>query len=413
MIALLALLPVLGAVSTSVEGREHTAAPPVVEITSGPSGTVPSSDAHFEFASTPARVLFQCTLDGAALAGCRSPQDYSGLTEGTHVFLVRPLGAFGAAFALRTWTVDTTPGSAPNVFVLPHVIESAGTITNTQFTFDTSLIMTYAGGQAGAPSGPGATVDFYLYDQATGLPMKSATAQDVCNPCSFALGSGGAPRKRAVQLDSVIVAAGGFPSPTVLGFGIAVVTGDPANVTLTSLVLNSKTSAFDLDIASFAPQALRSALTPVPGGNRFVVPHVLEMAGKITNTTFTFDTSFFMTYVAGLAGAPGGTGATVDLYLFSQSTGQPLQSATLQDVCNPCSYVLGPSGAARKRVVTVDDEIVARGGFASGVALAYAILVVGGDAANVNITSAIINAKTSAFDLDVVPYEPQPLLSEP
>jgi hypothetical protein len=144
-----------------------------------------------------------------------------------------------------------------------------------------------------------------------------------------------------------------------------------------------------------------------------VFPHALEVSGRITNTQNTFDTQFFMTYSGGLAGSPAGAGATVDLYVFDQVTGQPLKATGGANVCNPCSYALGTdasSGAApRKRTVVLDSEITAKGGFPSAVVLGFAIAVINGDVGNVNITSAVTNAKTSSLDLAVFVFDPQPL----
>ena len=92
-----------------------------VTITSGPSGTVASTDATFAFASTDS-VTFTCSLDGATATGCGSGRQgtvsYHGLSQGAHRFsvfaaVVRPPHT---ARADRSWTVappppprDTTP----------------------------------------------------------------------------------------------------------------------------------------------------------------------------------------------------------------------------------------------------------------------------------------------------------------
>jgi hypothetical protein len=146
--------------------------------------------------------------------------------------------------------------------VFPHMLEASGRIINTQNTFDTQIFMTYSGGLAGSPAGAGAQVELYFFDQTTGQPVKSASNQNVCNPCTYALGTdagnGAAPRKRTVVLDSEITAKGGFPSNVVLGFGIAVITGDVGNVNITSAVSNAKTSASDLAVFVFEPQPLEA-----------------------------------------------------------------------------------------------------------------------------------------------------------
>jgi hypothetical protein len=145
-----------------------------------------------------------------------------------------------------------------------------------------------------------------------------------------------------------------------------------------------------------------------------VFPHALEVSGRISNTQNTFDTQFFMTYSGGLANSPAGTGAVVSLYFFDQRDGQPLKGSNGNIICAPCDYQLGTGGetdaAPRKRTVVMDAEITTRGGgFPRAVVLGFAIAVINGDVGNVNITSAVSNAKTSALDLAVFVFDPQPL----
>ncbi len=82
--------------------------PPVVHINSGPSGIVKSTSASFTFDSPDAGATFKCHLDGAAYSACTSPQSYSGLSAGQHVFYVRGTDALGniSPDKTQTWTVD-------------------------------------------------------------------------------------------------------------------------------------------------------------------------------------------------------------------------------------------------------------------------------------------------------------------
>jgi hypothetical protein len=66
-------------------------------------------------------------------------------------------------------------------FVVPHVLEKSGTITPTGFTFDTTVFVNYSGAPQAvgvAGSGPGATVDLYLFGQGDGATA-TATRQQV------------------------------------------------------------------------------------------------------------------------------------------------------------------------------------------------------------------------------------------
>ncbi len=283
-------------------------------------------------------------------------------------------------------------------FVIPHILEKSGTITSTQFTFDTNLIATYAAGLGGTAAGPGAKLELYLFDNSAGAPLKTNGA-DVCNPCSFFLDS--VTRKVTIWIDDLITVKGGFDAPVKLGFGVIVVGGDADNVSLQGLVVNAHTSAFDLSVFGFEPMRVG-----IPKAKTFVIPHILEKSGTITSTQFTFDTNLFATYTAGLAGTPAGPGATLDLFLLDNLVGAPLKNNGV-DVCNPCSYKLDSS--KRKESIRIDDLITVKGGFDAAVKLGFGVIVVGGDADNVSLQGFVLNAHSSPFDLGGFGFTPTPL----
>lgn len=304
--------------------------------------------------------------------------------------------------------------AAAKTFVIPHILETSGKITNTQNTFDTQFFMTYAAGLAGSSPGAGATVDLYLYDQQTGLPAQAAGGETVCAPCSYALGDGSTgqpPRKLVVTLDDEIVARGGFAGPVLSGFVVAIVNGDADNVALTSAISNAKSSAFDLSVFGFEPQPIAApALVAGVGGRILVLPHFIT---TFSSGAYSFDTTIPIAYSGGIASVPGGGGAQADLYLFDQDGAPLLSGAT--DVCNPCTYAMGTGGsgdpAPRKRSIGVRERINNAGGFnGESVKLGFAVVVIGGTDPNaVNLTSLVTNTKTSAFDVSVFGFEPQPI----
>jgi glucose/arabinose dehydrogenase len=84
--------------------------PPDTTITAGPSGTVSTGAASFEFSSNEQGSSFECRLDGGAWAGCTSPRTLANLADGSHSFDVRATDQAGnvdATPASRTWTVST------------------------------------------------------------------------------------------------------------------------------------------------------------------------------------------------------------------------------------------------------------------------------------------------------------------
>ena len=113
---------VLGGRSSSATGFDFAlaryigdATPPQTTITSGPTGTIATSNATFAFTSSEAGSTFQCRLDSAAWSGCSSPKTYSGLADGAHSFYVRATDQAGNADptpASRSFTVDTAVAGA-------------------------------------------------------------------------------------------------------------------------------------------------------------------------------------------------------------------------------------------------------------------------------------------------------------
>ena len=95
-----------------VASREWTLVtdPPETTITSAPSGATSSTSATITFTSPDSPVTFECRLDGAAYAGCTSPLQLTGLSQGSHTVEVRAVlqGSLrDPSPAAATWTVDT------------------------------------------------------------------------------------------------------------------------------------------------------------------------------------------------------------------------------------------------------------------------------------------------------------------
>ena len=107
----------LGAVDPSPASRTWTVdlTAPDTMITSGPTGTVASTSAAFEFTSNETDATFACSIDGGAMAACASPYSAMRLAQGPHMFTVAATDASGHTDptpATRTWTVDTMPPTA-------------------------------------------------------------------------------------------------------------------------------------------------------------------------------------------------------------------------------------------------------------------------------------------------------------
>ena len=115
--------------------------PPETTIDSGPSGTVDDNSATFVFSSTEPDSAFECAIDGASFNSCTSPQNYTGLSEGSHTFQVRATDAAGntdATPASGTWTVDTVAPSVDGVAPTDGATDVA-VVGNVEATFSEAL----------------------------------------------------------------------------------------------------------------------------------------------------------------------------------------------------------------------------------------------------------------------------------
>ncbi|MEK6273460.1 MAG: Ig-like domain-containing protein [Actinomycetota bacterium] len=84
---------------------------PETTIDSGPSGFTNNASPSFAFSSEPG-ASFQCSLDSSGYTSCSSPQSYSSLGDGPHIFRVRAIdqaGNIDTTAASQSFTVDTTP----------------------------------------------------------------------------------------------------------------------------------------------------------------------------------------------------------------------------------------------------------------------------------------------------------------
>jgi Bacterial Ig domain len=82
---------------------------PDTSITASPSNPSTSTSASFTFTSTEPG-SFQCQLDGAGFTACTSPQNYTGLSQGTHTFQVQATdlaGNIDPTPASYSWTIDS------------------------------------------------------------------------------------------------------------------------------------------------------------------------------------------------------------------------------------------------------------------------------------------------------------------
>lgn len=303
----------------------------------------------------------------------------------------------------------TVMPAAANTFVFSHLLETSGSLTQQPGTFDTFIHVTYPGPFTCAPGSGDNFVVVWAFN-ADGSPTIGGGGSLICAPCMFPIGA--TDPFLSIPILDLITAGGGFPPGE--GFDTYLVV-DVSGPDAPSIDVAYEIRAH-VDSQSLPASVLFSP-TPLPdlgtsSCKTLVFPHLLETSGGVQSAGNTVDTNIYVTYTAG-QGEVGGaaTGATVDIYLFDETTGAALLDDTGTTVCEPCSFLMGDGTISpRKRKISVDSLITAHGGgYPSDPLYAYAIIVLNGDTDQVNVTSAVVNARTGPGDLAVFVFEPQPI----
>jgi hypothetical protein len=134
-IASLTVIAGTAASSNAASAKASASRAPTVRITSAPSNPTTKTSATFAFSTTGTTVKKTCQLDGKAAASCNSPKTYTGLTYGTHTFVVSATNSRGSARASYTSQVarpapTVTLASPPSGSTTSTSITLAWTSTN-------------------------------------------------------------------------------------------------------------------------------------------------------------------------------------------------------------------------------------------------------------------------------------------
>lgn len=108
--------------SLSLAAPAAAADPPDTTIEQGPSGWSRDNTPSFNFSASQADASFQCSLDGDPFSACESPAHLGLVSEGSHTFSVRAVGAVTGIdptpatqeFRIDSIAPDTTITSAPS-----------------------------------------------------------------------------------------------------------------------------------------------------------------------------------------------------------------------------------------------------------------------------------------------------------
>lgn len=302
-----------------------------------------------------------------------------------------------------------------DTFVVPHVFDTPG------FTFGADPLVgeaTMFMGFDGGPGGGEATI--HLFDDG-GNPLLTPFGAEL-PPVTLPVPENGF---TSVSLEQIYGQFGA--SSTVTGYAVVNTQGNVVN-------------AFN-DIGYFSgsrgPQFTNDLMAPVgtlsgqsggeiPGttGKAYrtlVFPHLLESSGGILDSENTFDTQLFVTYTAGQAGLPDGAtgGATIDLFLFDENTGNVIEQLDGSPICAPCSFPMGTDAVGpdfdpmdttispRKRKINVDSLFDVAQISSDDDILPYLAIVVNGDADFVNLTGFVASVSSGPSELSVFVFEPQ------
>ncbi|HEV3377532.1 MAG TPA: hypothetical protein VG126_09670, partial [Thermoleophilaceae bacterium] len=102
--------------STPAEHRWTVVGPPVTRFISAPQALTGDTNARFEFAANQAGSTYTCSLNGAEMAPCTSPVEFTDIGGGTHTFEVEATNSFGLVEedpVLHEWTVDASLETTP------------------------------------------------------------------------------------------------------------------------------------------------------------------------------------------------------------------------------------------------------------------------------------------------------------
>jgi large repetitive protein len=155
--------------------------PPVTTI--GPTTPAPNTSATaatFDLGSNEPGSTFECRLDGGAYTACTTPQTYTALADGSHIFEARatdPAGNVDTSPATYTWKIDNVVPSVP-----PLVSPADATLTNALPQLRARFDDATAGGDTG-------TLQFQLCSSSA--PAGTACAPVVQSTTSGGLASGG------------------------------------------------------------------------------------------------------------------------------------------------------------------------------------------------------------------------------
>ena len=329
---------------TSTTARDTE--PPDTFLDSGPSGTVASTSATFEFHASEVGAILVCRLDGGQYSGCSSPKTYTGLSQGSHTFEVAAFdgnGNIDPTPATATWTVDTVAPDTSIASAPPAWTSSS----NATFTFTAEAGATFQCKLDGAPDFTACTSPASYSGLAEGVHVFQVRAADAAGN----LESEPAAHQWTIDLSA--------PDTLILS-------GPPANTSATSATITFQSSepgaTFQcrLDGAAFAGCTSPAAYSGLaPGAHVFEV-RAVDAAGNTdaspATVAWNIDTVLPDTTI--LSAPSAWTSATVATFTFGAEPGSTfecgLDGAAFASCTSPASYTGLAEGAHTFQVRATD-----------------------------------------------------------
>jgi len=155
-----------------------------------------------------------------------------------------------------------------------------------------------------------------------------------------------------------------------------------------------------------------AAPSNTPQSRTHVIPHFFESKGR-AGTEFSFDFHFTAASASGQAGIAGAGETGVEIFVFDEKPGPPKPGAPSVCPAGSCPELLS---TGQKLALTLDQLAGSNAGGLKGAGfdrstmLGYAIVTVeGGNDAETPLLLFVTNSHTSAFDLSVLGFQPEPL----
>jgi hypothetical protein len=291
----------------AVRAETTSAASVSVKITSAPPATTTSTDATIAFEATGAKKT-SCKLDGGDFGDCSSPARYSGLSAGTHEFVVKAQNDSTRDTAKATWQVVSS-GATPTALSVTSSIANGSTLAGSvtwQATPSTSVT----------------AVDFSIdgvvkwtervapyFFNGDGNKLDTKTLTDGSHVLKLVATAGNGAK---AEVSATVQVANAPAAPT-------------APFTVTSSITNGSTLSGAVPWTATASQTVSSVAFSIDGvvkWTEITAPYVFNGDGKTLDTTTLTNGSHVLLVVATTsAGVKAQTSATVTVANGSAPTG--------------------------------------------------------------------------------------------